>query len=189
MYENVYSDFEIKDSAIKFEDDEISTKIGCVGSFEETMNSKTITKKCEGVVTKSVTRGDGTGEIVLSLHMRYDLYLKSFGMASDGLVEGVYAYGQSSIHKLFSLTARVLDEDGVEKLKAYPKCTISSGKVMKIENGAEEVAEGELTIAVTPDEHGFGVYEAIANLITDETVKSDWLTNFTPDLVQKAVSA
>lgn len=186
MYENGFSDFEVKDSSIKFEGDETATKMGCVGSMEEAMNSKTITKKCEGVVTKSVTRGDGTGELTISLHMRYDLYLKSFGMASDGLVDGVYGYGQNSIHKPFCLTCRVLDEDGVEKLKAYPKCTISSGKAMKVENGAEEVAEGELTIAVTPDEFGYGVYEAIASKITDTNVKNDWLNNFTPDLVQKA---
>ena len=185
MYENGFSDFEVKDSSIKFEGDETATKMGCVGSFEESMNSKTVTKKCEGVVVKTVTRGDGTGELSLSLHMRYDLYLKSFGMASDGLIDGVYAYGRDSIHKPFTLTCRVLDEDGVEKLKAYPNCIISSGKAMKVENGAEEVAEGEITISVMPDENGNGVYEAITSKITDSTVKTDWLTNFTPDLVKK----
>lgn len=185
MYDKVFSDFEVKDSSIKFEDDEIATKMGCVGSFEEAMNSKTITKKCEGVVVKNVTRGDGTGELSVSLHMRYDLYLKTFGMLSDGLKDGVYGYGQTSVHKPFCLTCRVLDEDGVEKLKAYPNCTVSSGKAMKVENGAEEVAEGELTIAVAPDEYGYGVYEALTSLIAEETVKTDWLNNFTPDLVKE----
>lgn len=185
MYEKVYSDFEVKDSAMKFEDDSIATKVGCVGSYEEGMNVKTTTKKCEGVVTKSITRGDGTGELTVSLHMRYDLYVKSYGMVSDGLKDGVYGYGQSSVHKPFCYTCRVLDEDGIEKLRAYPKCTISSGKVSKVENGAEEVAEGELTIAVTPDEYGFGVYEAIVTDDLDESIINEWLTNFTPDLVKK----
>lgn len=184
-YEKTYSDFEVKDSSMRFEDEETATKMGCVGSMEEAMNSKTISKKCEGVVVKTVTRGDGTGELSVSLHMRYDLYLKSFGMLSDGLIDGVYAYGRNSQHKPFCLTARVLDEDGVEKLKAYPNCTISSGKAMKVTNGEEEVAEGEITIAINPDEYGNGVYEALTSLITDETVKSDWLNEFTPELVQK----
>lgn len=189
MYEQVYSDFEVKNSSMKFEDDEIATKMGCIGSFEEAMNVKTVTKKCEGVVTKSITRGDGTGELTVSLHMRYDLYLKSFGMVSDGLVDGVYSYGRNSQHKPFCLTCEVLDEDGVKKLKAYPNCTVSSGKAMKVTNGEEEVAEGELTIAVMPDSNGEGVYEAIESKITDENVKTEWLTNFSTELVQKEASA
>lgn len=184
-YEKTYSDFEVKDSSMKFEGDQLAKKMGCVGSMEEAMNSKTITKKCEGEVVKTKTRGTGTGELTVSLHMRYDLYVQSFGMASDGLIDGVFAYGRNSEHKPFCLTTRVLDEDGVEKLKAYPNCTVSSGKAMKVTNGEEEVAEGELTIAINPDEHGNGVYEGIVTSITDENVISEWLNNFTPELVQK----
>lgn len=185
MYEKVFSEFEVKNTSFKFAEDETATKAGCVGSLEESMNSKTITKKCEGVVVKSVSRGDGTGELTLSLHMRYDLFLKTYGMMSDGLVDGVYGYGQNSVHKPFCLTAEVKDEDGVNKLKAYPNCVVTTGIARKIENGAEEVAEMEMTISVMPDEYGYGMYEAIESLITDSTVKTDWLTNFSPDLVKK----
>lgn len=184
MYENVFSEFEVKNTSIKFAEDDTAIKVGCVGSLEETMNSKTITKKCEGVVVKSVSRGDGTGELAMSLHMRYDLFLKSYGMASDGLKDGVYAYGQNSIHKPFCLTCEVKDEDGVKKLKAYPNCVITTGVTRKVENGAEEVAEMEITVSVMPDEFGNGMYEAIESQLTDETIKNSWLTNFTPDLVQ-----
>lgn len=189
MYESVFSEFEVKDTSIKFAGDEAAIKVGCVGSLEETLNSKTITKKCEGVTVKSVSRGDGTGELALSLHMKYDLFLKSYGMLSDGLKDGVYAYGQSSIHKPFCLTCVVKDEDGVKKLKAYPNCVITTGISRKIENGAEEVAEMEMTISVMPDEYGNGMYEAIESKLTDESIKTAWLNNFTPDLVQNEVSA
>ena len=186
-YGKDFSEFEVKNTSIKFENDEIATKVGCVGSLEETMNSKTITKKCEGVVKKSVSRGDGTGELAMTLHMNYDLFLKSYGMASDGfdLAEGVYSYGQQSIHKPFCLTCEVFDEDGNKKLKAYPNCVITTGIARKIENGAEEVAEMEITITVMPDDNGQGMYEAIESLITDQSIKTDWLNNFTPELVKK----
>lgn len=185
MYESVFSEFEVKNTSIKFAEDDAAIKVGCVGSLEETLNSKTITKKCEGVVVKSVSRGDGTGELALSLHMKYDLFLKSYGMASDGLKDGVYAYGQNSIHKPFCLTCEVLDEDGVKKLKAYPNCVITTGVTRKVENGAEEVAEMEMTVSVMPDTYGNGMYEAIESKLTDESIKTAWLNNFTPDLVNE----
>ena len=186
LYEQGFSEFEVKNTSIRFKGDSVdATKIGCVGSLEETMNTKTVSKKCEGVVVKTVTRGDGSGEISLSLHMRYDLYLKSYGMVLDTLKDGVYAYGQNSRHEAFCLTCEVIDEDGIKKLKAYPNCIVSSGVSRKIENGAEEVAEIEMTIAVMPDEYGNGVYEAIESEV-DETIKTAWMTSFDPKTVQVA---
>ena len=185
MYESVFSEFEVKNTSIKFVDDATAIKVGCVGSLEETMNSKTITKKCEGIVVKSVSKGDGTGELALSLHMKYDLFLKSYGMASDGLADGVYSYGRNSVHKNFCLTCEVLDEDGNKKLKAYPNCVITTGISRKIENGAEEVAEMELTVSVMPDDNGIGMYEAVVTETLDETIVSSWLNNFTAELVKK----
>lgn len=184
MYENVFSEFEVKNTSIKFADESKAVKVGCVGSLEETMNSKTITKKCEGVVVKSVSKGDGTGELALSLHMKYSLFVNSYGMAGDKLAEGVYSYGRNSVHKPFCLTCEVKDEDGNTKLKAYPNCVITTGITRKIENGAEEVAEMELTVSVMPDENGVGMYEAIVTETLDESIKSGWLENFTAELVK-----
>ena len=134
-YGKDFAEFEVKDTSIKFESDSTATRVGCVGSLEETLNAKTITKKCEGVVKKSVSRGDGTGELALSLHMNYDLFVKTDGMASDGLIDGVYSYGQNSVHQAFCLTCKVKDEDGNVKFKAYPNCVITSGVSRKVENG------------------------------------------------------
>ena len=58
---------------------------------------------------------------------------------------------------------------------------------MKIENGSEEVAEIEMTIAVSPDDQGFGKYECMASeLASDSQIASKWLTNFNFDLIKKA---
>lgn len=176
-----FSEFEVKESHAKFEEGD-AVKLGCVGSLGETLNVKTVTKKCEGVTVKSVTRGDGTGELAFTLHMREEVFRKMFGMVNEGFKAGVYAYGQGSRHKEFCYTAKVYDEDGNVKYKAYPKCCVTTGISRKIENGAEEVAEIEVTAAIMPDEKGNGMYEAFAEDLDEATAK-DWLTKFSYDLV------
>lgn len=185
MYNGGFSEFEIKKCSIRFKNATEPAKIiGCVGSCEESMNVKTITKRCEGVVVITITKGDGTGELKLSLHMKYDAFIEAYGMEFENLKDGVYAYGRNSVHKHFCFTYQAIDEEGDIKLKAYPNCVISTGFARKIENGGEEVAEMELTIAVNPDEEGVGVYEAIESNIKDEELKSKWLTEFSAELVK-----
>ena len=183
----VFSEFELKQMGFKFKGAEGYSTVECIGSCEEEMNTKIITKSCRGVVKKKVVKGDGTGTLSVSAHMPYDIYVQAYGMELDSLIDGVKAYGQNSRHQEFSVVQDVFDEDGNEKLKAYPNCIIESGVVRKIENGAEEVAEIELEISVQPDDFGNGMYEALASELTDETVKNTWLTAFEPSLVQKSV--
>ena len=186
-YKQVFSEYEIKEASIRFEDageEERFEKLGCVGSIDESLETITVTKKCEGVVVKSVTRGSGNGELTLSLHMRYDLYVHMFGMEDETLADGVLGYGQNSRHKNFAFVAKVKDEDGNVKYIAYPKLIIQSGLANKIENGAEEVAEIEITAYVQPDENGFAKYEAL-DILLDETIKGKWMTEFKPELVKK----
>lgn len=176
-----FSEFEVKESHAKFAEGE-AMKLGCVGTLGETLNAKTVTKKCEGVVVKSRTRGDGTGELAFTLHIAEAVFRNIFGMVNEGLKAGVYAYGQGSVHKEFCYTAKVLDEDGNVKYKAYPKCCVTSGISRNIENGAEEVAEIEVTAAIMPDENGNGMYEAFADDL-DETTASKWIKEFSTSLV------
>lgn len=183
-YSKAFSEFEAKETAIKVEGMDNFEKVGCVGTLEETMETKTVTKKCEGIVIKSTTRATGNGEVTVSLHMRYDLYVAILGMEDATLKEGVVGYGRTSKHKEFCMVSKVLDEEGIVKYIAYPKCVASSAIPRKIENGAEEVSEIELTIAVSPDENGFGKYEAL-DVLLDTELKGQWMTDFTPDLVKK----
>lgn len=184
MTNGVFSDFELDQMGLKFADSDAYESVNCVGSCEEEMESKTITKSCRGVVVKTVSRGTGAGTLKISAHIPWATYNKAYGMELDTLVEGVKAYGRNSIHKAFSIVMHIKDEDGVEKLKAYPNCIITTGVTRKIENGAEEVAELELEISVMPDDHGNGMYEAIASELKEETVKTTWMTAFSPELVQ-----
>lgn len=179
------SEFEVKKIGFKFEDADAYQTVECIGSMEEDMAVKVVTKKCRGVVKKKRSRGTGEGTLKLTLHIPYDIYTEAFGMKLDSLIEGVYAYGQNSKHKNFSLVVDVEDEDGNEKLKAYPNSAMNTGVVRKVENGAEEVAELELEVGVMPDEHGNGLYEALADSV-EETVANTWMTAFTPELVQVA---
>lgn len=179
------SEFEIDKLGVKFEGEEAYTVMECIGSLEEDMTVKTVTKKCRGVIKKKRSKGTGEGTLKLSAHIPYDIFTKAFGMNLDTLKEGVYAYGQNSIHKNFAVTGHTIDEDNNEKLKAYPNCTITTGVVRKIENGAEEVAELELEIGVMPDNHGNGLYEAPVEGL-EKTVADTWMSAFTPELVQVA---
>lgn len=180
----VFSEYEIKNSAIKINDASSTDfkKVGCVGSIEEALDCLTVTKKCEGVIKKTVTRGAGTGETKISLHINYNLYVSLFGMDQEGLKEGVYAYGTSSRHKEFCYVAEVEDEDGNIKYIAYPRCSIKTGPSGKIENGGEEVQEIEMTFSLYQDDKGNCKYEAPA-IELDEVTKGQWMTAFTSELV------
>lgn len=178
-----YSEFTCEELGIKFLEDEKHKTAGAVGSIEETLNTKTVTKKYKGIEAKTRVKGDGTGELKLSLHMNYDTYKKIYGMDLENLIAGVAAYGQNSVHSTFSLTAKVEDEDERIKYKAYPNCICKDGISRKIENGGEEVAEIEMTISIMPDEYGNGMYEALEEGL-DETVKTKWMENFTSELMQ-----
>lgn len=186
--ERVYSEFEVTKVGIQFKEDAQSTVFGCTGSLTETLDQIKRTKKCEGVVVKTTTKGTGTGTIKLSIHAKYDLLTKALGMLRSDLLDGVVAYGKNSIHKEFKMTCEVHDEDNINKLKAYPKCIITNKPEVTITNGEEEVAEIELEIAIMPDEAGEGVYEAICDTgyLEDDEVIAAWLSNFSRELVEKA---
>lgn len=180
----VFSDYELEKVGFKFKSDSAYRAVECVGSMEEEMEAKTVSKKCRGVVKKKKTRGTGNGTIKISLHIPWDIYTQAYGMNLSTLIDGVKAYGKNSVHEEFAMVGDVKDEDGVAKLLAYPNAVLESGTAKKIENGAEEVAEVELEISVMPDDYGNGKYEALVDDINEE-VASTWMTAFTPALVQK----
>lgn len=185
MQNGVFSDFELKQIGFKFKSGTTYTSVPCVGSCEEEMESKVITKTCRGVVVKKIVKGTGNGTLKVTLHMPWAVYTQAYGMDLDTLIAGVKAYGRNSIHEAFSTVMDIEDEDGAQKLKAYPNCVMNTGVTRKIENGAEEVAEIELEISAMPDEYGNGMYEALVDEL-DETVAGQWMTKFDPALVQKA---
>lgn len=185
MTNGVFSEYELREMGVKFKSADAYVAANCVGSCEEELDVKVITKMCRGVVFKKTVKGAGTGKLSLSMHLPWEVFTQAYGMELDTLIEGVKAYGEFSRHEGFAITQHVFDEDGEEKFKAYPNCIIETGVSRKIENGAEEVAEVELEVSLQPDEYGNCVYEALATELKDETVKTTWMTAFTPEMVQK----
>lgn len=182
----VFSEYEICELGFKFEGDEEAIIAECVGSGEETMNTRVITKKCRGIVKKKVVKPDGTGVKKYSLHMPWNVYVKIFGMENEQVIDGVKTYGINNTHEVFCLTEKIIDEDDNIKYKACPNCVVETGKATKTENGAEEVAEMEIEIAVSPDDYGNGLYEALDSELTEETAKSNWMKKFDPESMQIA---
>lgn len=186
MTNGVFSEYELREMGIKTADASAFVATNCVGSCEEELETKVVSKSCRGVVVKKTVKGAGTGKLSISMHMPWAVYTDVHGMKLDTLIDGVYAYGINSVHKNFACTQHVFDEDGEEKFKAYPNCIIETGVARKIENGAEEVAEIELEVSLMPDEFGNCVYEALASELKDETVKSKWMNAFEPSMVRVA---
>lgn len=184
-YEKVFSEFEILNTSIKFEDAEAFVRLGCVGSAEEELAVRVVTKNCEGVQVKSVAKGATSGTLNLTLHMRHDLYVEAFGMNDEALKEGIYAYGKNSRHKEFCLVAEVYDEDGNKKLIAYPKAVMASAPSASITNGAEEVAEIEIDVNLFADDEGNVKYVAMVSELTED-LSEQWMTDFDPSLVKNA---
>lgn len=183
MLNGVFSDYEIDRMSVKFAGADAAIAMNCIGSVEEELTAKLITKSCRGVIIKNIVKGTGEGTLTISAHVPHEIFKEAFGMELDTLKEGVHAYGSNSRHKEFCLTAHVTDEDGAEKYKAYPKCIFSARPTISVENGAEEVAQIEMTITIAPDADGNGMYEAFAEGL-DEAIKTAWMDNFTPELVK-----
>lgn len=176
----------ITNPGIKFDGETTSTILGCIGQIEGETEIYTVVKNCEGVQTKSKSKVRKM-TLKLNAHVKVEPYRKLFGISSDNLKAGVYSYGKNSDVKAFTLTADVIDDfEEVTKLIAFPNCSSNTGLTLKIENGADEVAELELEFDAMIDVNGNCYYEAFEDEITDETLKDTWRTNFTPDLVKIA---
>lgn len=158
----------------------------CVATIEEEFETKRVEKKCRGVVTK-VKIKPIAGTLNLALHMPYDIYCEMFDMIRDDLIEGVQGYGVDNIHQDFAIVAEMYNEDDEMMLLAYPKCVSASGPNTNVENGAEEIPEIELEISLMPDENGYLRYESLEE--DNAAIATQWMTNFTPELVAKTPNA
>lgn len=191
IYEQVHSEYELREMAVKIAGEAEYKHADCVGSSEEELDVIQISKKCRGVTVKTRVKGAGTGTLTISAHVPYNIYNSIYDMSNRAdLVEGVEGYGTGSVHKEFAIVERVFDEDGIEKLKAYPRCIMLSGPKGSIENGAEEVAELEMEVSLMPDENGYCMYQCIVESLPEGSdVATKWMTAFAPELVKVAPEA
>lgn len=181
----VYSYFECDQLAIKVAGDESYTRDDCIGSLTVERETKTVTKKCRGVVKKRKTKPTGNGTITVKMHIKLALYRKMNAMINTGLQPGVYAFDNTSSMPEFSLVGRVKDEDDNILFLGYPRCKIEEINSLEIENGAEEVAEVEMKISYMPDEYNKGEYQALEAELTGNELNADnWMTDFDSDVAQ-----
>ena len=184
---DVYSYFEVDQLAIKVSGDNDYTRDDCVGSLNVERETKTVTKKCRGVVKKRKTKPTGNGTITLSAHVKLALYRKLHAMTNEGLQAGVYAFDNTCSMPEFSLVARAKDEDDNIMFLGYPLCKIEEINALNIENGAEEVAEVEMKINYMPDAYNKGEYQALADELTGSTLTAEnWMTEFSSENAQAA---
>lgn len=184
---DVYSYFECDQLAIKVANDEEYTRDDCVGTLNVERETRTVTKSCRGVVKKRKTKPTGNGTITLSMHIKLALYRKMHAMVNTGLQPGVYAFDNTSPMPEFSLAARVKDEDDNIMYLGFPRCKIEEINALNIENGAEEVAEVEMTISYMPDDYNKGEYQALDVELTGDALNGDnWMTDFSSTAAQLA---
>lgn len=180
----VFSEFEARQLNFILGEGDVYA-VQCVGKVESEASIRNITKNCRGQVAKKRTRPTGEGTLKVTAHLPLELYRRLHDMQTDGLATGVYAYGQPSLHPEVCVTAEVFDEDDNLKYKAWPRCVVSTGANMTVENGGDTVKEVELEIGFMPDAYKMGVYEALASELADD-IKAAWMNGFTTELVRPA---
>ena len=182
---DVYSYFECDQLAIKVAGDEEYTRDDCIGALTVERETKTVTKSCRGVVKKRKTKPTGNGTIKLKMHIKMALYRKIHAMTNEGLQPGVYAFDNTEPMPEFAVTARVKDEDDNVMFLGYPRCKIEEINSLEIENGAEEVAEVEMSVSYMPDDYNKGEYQALEVELTGDVLNADnWMTDFDSETAQ-----
>lgn len=177
-----FEDYKILEGTITI-DDELATSFGCIGTLEGTSDVEAVEKRCEGRVIKSVKKVKKV-DVTLTGHPYTSVLRKVSGMTNNGLKEGVYGYGADIKSKKIVLTAKVEDMEGNIKYIAFPNMDDVKGLNLKIDNDVTEIEMKDFEFSALKDENGMFYYEALEKDITDDDLKSSWLTNFTPELVR-----
>lgn len=160
------------------------TAFGCIGSIEGETEITTKQLKCGAIILKENSKATKSTLTVTLADVPVQVARDYFGYSNEGLKDGVYSYGTNSKGKEFIFTAEEVDDfEETTKLIAFPKCVSATGYKISVDNSSDEVANIEFEITALPDAHGQIVYEAFVAEVTDETIKNQWHTAFTRELV------
>lgn len=181
-----FEDYKIIEGTITI-NDELATSFGCIGTLEGSSDIATVEKKCEGAVVKTVKKVNKV-DVTLTGHPYVAVLRNVAGMTNEGLKEGIYGYGSNIKAKKIIFTAKVEDMEGNIKYIAFPNMDDVSGLTISINNDVTEIEMKNFEFSALKDENGMFYYEALEDEITDETVKTKWLTAFTPELVKETGS-
>lgn len=181
-----FEDYKIIEGTITI-NDELATSFGCIGTLDGSSDIATVEKRCEGAVVKTVKKVNKV-DVTLTGHPYTAVLRNVAGMTNEGLKEGVYGYGANIKAKKIVFTAKVEDMEGNIKYIAFPNMDDVSGLTISINNDVTEIEMKNFEFSALKDENGMFYYEALEDEITDETVKTKWLTAFTPELVKETGS-
>lgn len=178
-----FENYKIQEGSLQF-DNNTAISFGCIGTVDASSNTEEVVKKCEGVVVKKKKRiTDMT--VAITGHAKIPASRKIIGLSNEGLKTGIYAYGTDSFSAPFTFAAKIIDMDGNVKYIAFPKIENTKGLSVKVDNGVTEIAMDDFEFSAMIDSNNKFYYEAYESELEDETVKSKWLTNFTPELVKQ----
>ena len=181
-----FEDYKIIEGTITI-DESASTSFGCIGTLEGTSDIETVEKRCEGSVVKTRKKVNKI-DVTLTGHPYVSVLRNVAGMTNQGLKEGVYGYGADIKSHKIVLTAKVEDMDGNIKYIAFPNMDDVQGLNININNDVTEIEMKNFAFSALKDENDMFYYEALEKDITDDTLKSTWLTNFTPELVKNTAN-
>lgn len=181
-----FEDYKIIEGTITI-NDELATSFGCIGTLDGSSDIATVEKRCEGAVVKTVKKVNKV-DVTLTGHPYTAVLRNVAGMTNEGLKEGIYGYGANIKAKKIIFTAKVEDMEGNIKYIAFPNMDDVSGLTISINNDVTEIEMKNFEFSALKDENGMFYYEALEDEITDETVKTKWLTAFTPELVKETGS-
>ena len=129
-------------------------ELACVGAISGETETQTKVLKCAGVQI-----GEKSKNLHMNLtfrgHMSVEAYRALFGMVADDVVTTKYAYGANSKNASGALKVIANEFYGLkEKTVDFGNVAITSGYAFNYENGAEEVAEVEVTMKAMADVNG-----------------------------------
>lgn len=157
---------------------------GEFSKFEGEATIKTVTRKSEGVPVEEISKPEML-EGTLTGHIHIATARDLYGLSTDGLKEGVWAYGSTSKTANFALTAEEQDMYGNGRLLGFANMSITGGIKWSLENASEEVAEIEIPVKAMKDSSKNLRYDALIGDITDEQTVEKWHTDFSPEMVKK----
>ena len=160
--------------------------IPCFGSINGTTDMRTITRTCKGVES-SISKPQKL-KITTTMFMPIETYRDVFGLTSEGLKTGIYAYGAESQGKALTLVARFKDDfQDKEKIIAIPKATTTSGLSFTADADGNDVVKVTLELEAGLDELDNLYYEAVIGIGPGELAEAEakkWETGFKTTLVK-----